>query len=229
MQHDKSNCKRTQEGQRQEIGEGRRELTVRRLRREELAGHPIDQFARWFEEMKARPEVGRPEPMCVSTVAPDGWPDSRMVLLKKADYEGFVFYTNLHSPKALALIALPRAALCFHWDGMQRQVRVQGAVQRVAELEADEYWQTRPRESQIAAWVSEQSSPVPGPEYFERRVAELTKSFEGRPVPRPGYWSGFRVAPHRVEFWQEGPARLHDRFVYVGDERGAWEIRQLYP
>lgn len=204
-------------------------MSVERLKRENLADDPIDQFARWFEEMKSNPDAGRPEPVCVSTIGPDGFPDSRMVLLKKVDHEGFVFYTNMHSPKARALVAMPRAALCFHWEGMKRQVRVQGTVQRVSQQEADAYWQTRPRESQIAAWVSEQSESVLSQEFFEQRTAELTQAFEGRAVPRPVYWSGFRVVPARVEFWQEGEHRLHDRFEYRRSAEGAWEIRQLYP
>lgn len=202
---------------------------MQRLTRDILADHPVDQFLRWYEEMKSRPEAGRPEPVCVSTIGLDGFPDSRMVLLKTVDREGFVFYTNLHSPKGRSLVALPRAALCFHWEGMRRQVRVQGTTRRVTESEADAYWQTRPRDSQIAAWASEQSTLVPSPEYFEQRFAELAKAFEGRPVPRPGYWTGFRVVPFRVELWQEREHRLHDRFVYTRTQQGEWEIRQLYP
>lgn len=202
---------------------------MQQLTRDSLADNPIDQFTRWFEEMSGKPGAGRPEPVCVATIGPDGFPDCRMVLLKKVDYDGFVFYTNLHSPKARSLLALPRAALCFHWDGMKRQVRVQGTTQQVGDHEADAYWHTRPRDSQIAAWVSDQSEPVPDTEYLEARAAELTRAFEGRQVPRPAYWSGFRVVPSRMEFWQEQPHRLYDRFVYTRIEGTGWRIQQLYP
>ncbi len=199
------------------------------LRREDLLAHPIDQFARWFEQAKTFPGMTRPEPMCLSTVGPDGFPDSRMVLLKTFGYDGFVFYTNMHSPKARSLVALPRAALCFYWEPPKRQVRIQGTVERVSEAEADAYWETRPRESQIGVWVSDQSMVVADRGLFERRAAELTAAFEGRAVPRPVYWSGFRVVPRRIEFWQERPGRLHDRFVYVRAGGEEWEIQQLYP
>jgi pyridoxamine 5'-phosphate oxidase len=201
------------------------------LRREDLLAHPVDQFARWWEQAKTFPGATRPEPVCLSTIGPDGWPDSRMVLLKTFDYDGFVFFTNMHSPKARSLVALPRAALCFYWEAPRRQVRIQGTAQRVAEDEVDAYWITRPRESQIGAWASDQSAVVPDAVGFERRAEELTQAFEGRPIPRPPHWSGFRVLPRRVEFWQERSGRLHDRFVYVPaeDEPDRWVIRQLYP
>ncbi len=202
---------------------------MERLLREHLAADPIDQFRHWFDEMKARRDAGYPEPVCLSTVDADGWPDSRMVLLKHVDSQGFIFYTNMHSPKARALIGLPRAAMCFYWAAMRRQVRVRGTTQRVTEQEADEYWRMRPRESQIAAWVSQQSEPVSSPEFFERRTAEVRVAFGGRTVPRPTDWSGFRVMPLRMEFWQERQHRLHDRFVYVRNEQGGWDITQLYP
>lgn len=199
------------------------------LTREDLLANPIDQFARWFEQARAFPGMTRPEPVCLSTIGPDGWPDSRMVLLKTFGYEGFVFYTNMHSPKARSLLALPRAALCFHWEPPRRQVRIQGSTRRVAEDEADAYWQTRPRDSQVGAWASDQSAIVVDRVLFEQRLAEMNKAFEGRAVPRPPYWSGFRVVPHRIEFWQERPSRLHDRFAYTRLDGDRWDIQQLYP
>lgn len=202
---------------------------MQRLTRDILAEDPTEQFARWFEEMKNLPDAPRPAPVCVSTVGADGWPDSRMVLLKGFDKDGFVFYTNLHSPKATALTAWPHVALCFHWEAMLRQVRIQGTTTRVTDYEADRYWQSRSRNSQIAAWASEQSAVVPGPEYFESRVAELTEAFAERPVPRPASWGGFRVLAFRIEFWQEQPHRLHDRFVYLRHDPDGWQIQQLYP
>ena len=199
------------------------------LTREDMPADPIDQFARWFEQARTFPGMTRPEPVCLSTIGPDGWPDSRMVLLKTFDHEGFVFYTNMHSSKARALQSLPRAALCFYWDLPGRQVRIQGATQRVGEDEADAYWQTRPRDSQIGAWASDQSAVMADRAFFEQRLAELSKAFEGRAVPRPPYWSGFRVVPHRIEFWQERSGRLHDRFAYTRLDADRWDIQQLYP
>lgn len=202
---------------------------MQHLTREILADHPVDQFARWFEEAQTHRDVARAEPVCVSTIGPDGFPDSRMVLLKSFDHDGFVFFTNMHSTKARSLLALPRVAMCFYWEPSLRQVRVQGAARRVGEAEAEAYWRTRPRDSRIAAWASDQSAAMPGREVFEARFAELSRIFEGREVPRPAHWSGFRVVPHRVEFWQDRPHRLHDRFVYTRTPQGTWEIQQLYP
>ncbi len=198
------------------------------LTRESLPDEPVEQFARWFEQAQRDPRVPHPTAVCVSTIDPRGFPDSRMVLLKTFDREGFVFFTNMHSAKARSLLALPRAAMCFYWEGLGRQVRVQGTVTRVGEDEADTYWRSRPRESRIGAWASDQSETMPGPAALARRVRELADALGDRDVPRPPHWSGFRVAPLRMEFWQEAPDRLHDRFVYrrVGQR---WEISQLYP
>ncbi len=199
------------------------------LTREDLLDHPVDQFARWYEQARTHPDVTRPDPVCLSTIGEDGWPDSRMVLLKTFDYDGFVFFTNMHSPKARSLAALPRAALCFHWEPPKRQVRIQGMAVRIPQAEADAYWPTRPRDSQIGAWASDQSEVVPDRAGFEQRVEALSKALDGRPIPRPPYWSGFRVVPRRIEFWQERPGRLHDRYVYVRGGAGEWKIWQLYP
>jgi pyridoxamine 5'-phosphate oxidase len=189
----------------------------------------VDQFARWFEQAAAHPGLTYPDPVCLSTIGPDGWPDSRMVLLKAFDRDGFVFYTNTHSPKARALLALPRAALCFYWQPLGRQVRVQGTTHCVTQDEADAYWATRSRDSQLGARASDQSAVLADPASFERRVDEINRAFQGRPVPRPPHWSGFRVVPRRMEFWRERPGRLHDRFVYLQAGADRWEIQQLYP
>jgi pyridoxamine 5'-phosphate oxidase len=199
------------------------------LRREDLHDDPIEQFARWFQEARVFPGMKHPEAVCLSTIGLDGWPDSRMVLLRGFDADGFVFFTNMHSPKAQALFALPRAALCFYWEPLGRQVRVQGIVGRVSQQRADAYWQTRSRESQVGAWVSDQSAVIADRAVFETRVEEMMRVFEGHPVPRPSHWGGFCVLPHRIEFWQERPGRLHDRFVYKPHGTAPWEIQQLYP
>lgn len=156
-------------------------------------------------------------------------PQGRMILLKEADDRGFVFYTNLESAKGRALAAHPRAALTFHWDRMGRQIRVEGEVERVSDAEADAYYASRFRESRLGAWASRQSAPLASREELEARVAEFGARYPGDDIPRPPHWSGFRLVPARVEFWQDRPGRLHDRFLYGRRDDGAWEITRLNP
>ena len=187
---------------------------------------PIEQFARWFAEAAARePEANA---MTVATVAPGGAPAARMILLKGVDDRGFVFYTNLDSRKGGELRENPHVALCFHWKSLGRQVRVEGVVERVSEEEADAYFATRPRESQLGAWASDQSRPLESRARLEERVAAAEKRFGGGPIPRPPRWSGYRVLPSRIEFWESRPFRLHERLVY-SREGGAWRSQRLYP
>ncbi len=202
---------------------------VKLLTRETLLADPFAQFTAWFEEAKACPGIRLPEAMCLSTVDPGGLPDGRMLLLKQYDRRGFVFYTGLQSTKGRALLAFPRAALTFYWEELDRQVRIQGTTELVAEDEADAYFATRPRPSQIAAHASEQSAPLADRAALERRVEELRAAFEGKPVPRPRHWGGLRVVPLRCEFWQSRPDRLHDRFVFTRLGRDMWETTMLYP
>ncbi len=169
-----------------------------------------------------------PEACCLSTVSPEGLPEGRMILLKGADESGFVFYTNLESPKARSLAAHPHAALTFYWQPFRRQVRVLGRVEKVTEDEADAYFHTRPRESRLGAWASLQSEPLDSRETLERRFGEFSKKYEGREVPRPPHWSGYRIVPDEIEFWIERPMRLHDRFLYARSDAG-WKITRLYP
>ncbi|NNM34053.1 MAG: pyridoxamine 5'-phosphate oxidase [Gemmatimonadetes bacterium] len=180
----------------------------------DLMDDPIRQFAAWFAEAQAHPEIVLAETVCLSTLGPDQTPEGRMVLLKGFDERGFVFYTNLGSNKARALREHPRAGLTFHWIPLGRQVRLRGGVTAVSDEEADEYFATRPRGSQVGAWASDQSRPLGARQDLEARVAEVEGRYEGRDVPRPPHWSGFRIAPDAMEFWQEGRFRLHDRFVY---------------
>jgi pyridoxamine 5'-phosphate oxidase len=199
------------------------------LSRGSLPLDPIDQFNRWFQEAVSAIGQEGAEALCLSTVDSTGFPEGRMVLLKKVDAQGFVFYTNMHSAKGHALNATPKAALTFYWGPLQRQVRVQGLVNRVPEDEADAYFKSRARLSQIGAWASEQTHNLESRALLDQRVEEWTKKFEGQDVPRPAHWTGLRVTPLKIEFWQGRPNRLHDRFLYrkVADNR--WEITQLYP
>ena len=188
---------------------------------------PISLFRSWMREAEEA-EPGDANAMTLATSTPDGVPSARMVLLKGADEAGFVFYTNLGSRKAEELYANPRAALCFHWKSLGRQVRVEGAVEEVSETEADAYFASRSRLSQIGAWASKQSRPLKGRFELEKRVAEFTAKFHIGTVSRPEFWSGFRLRPARIEFWQEQPFRMHDRELYNRSPDG-WTREKLYP
>jgi len=191
-----------------------------------MTDNPIAIFRALFE--RASQSCTEPDAMVLSTVDPDGRPSSRFVLLKAFDDRGFVFYTNLESRKARALAANPNASLCFYWAAIQKQVRIEGLVERVSDREADAYFATRSRESQIGAWASNQSAALESRAELEARVDAMRARFEGRSVPRPPFWSGFRVAPCVIEFWTRDPARLHERQRYHRDNE-AWVRSLLYP
>tara|TARA_Y100000031_G_scaffold110231_1_gene121369 strand:+ start:422 stop:1012 length:591 start_codon:yes stop_codon:yes gene_type:complete len=188
---------------------------------------PIALFRVWLTAAE-KSEPNDPNAMTLATATPEGVPSARMVLLKEVDERGFAFYTNLASRKATELKANSRAALCFHWKTLHRQVLVEGTVKPVDEAEADAYFASRPRMSRIGAWASQQSRPLAGRFELEKRVAEFTARFHVGSVPRPDFWSGFRLLPEQIEFWRERPFRLHDRMVYHRHE-GGWLIERLYP
>lgn len=188
---------------------------------------PLTVFRQWLEEAKEK-EPNDPTAMVLATVAEDGMPAARMVLLKDVGDGGFVFYTNFESRKGRHLLAHPKAALLFHWKSLRRQVRIEGTVSQVSDAEADAYFESRPRDSRIGAWASAQSRPLEGRFELEKRVVEYGVKFAVGKVPRPPYWSGFRVAPRLIEFWQDGRFRLHDRLVYHREGDG-WRTERLYP
>ena len=187
---------------------------------------PLAVFERWLDEAwKGEPNA---HAMTLATATPEGRPSARLVLLKGLDRRGFVFYTNLESRKSEELYANPFAALCFLWKSLNRQVRVEGAVEQVGDDEADAYFASRPRDSQIGAWASDQSRPLESRVLLEHRAEEFSRRFDQGTVPRPAYWSGFRVVPQRVEFWQERPSRLHDRWLFIREGDG-WRRQRLFP
>jgi pyridoxamine 5'-phosphate oxidase len=193
-----------------------------------MADDPHALFAEWLAEAQLS-ERNDPTAMALATVDGRGQPAVRMVLMKGHDPRGFVFYTNMDSRKGGDLAANPRAALLFHWKSLRRQVRVEGPVEPVSSQEADAYFATRSRESQLGAWASEQSRPLDSRATFEARFAEMTARFGGGAVPRPPRWSGYRVRPERIEFWKDRAHRLHERRLFTPAEGGGWHEGLLYP
>ena len=189
--------------------------------------NPLDLYREWYALAQDK-EPEFPDAAALATVDERGMPSVRMVLVKKADEDGFVFYTNLGSRKAREIAADPRAALCFHWKSLHRQIRLEGQVEPVSEEQADEYFASRPRTSQLGAWASRQSQSLEGRYELEAAVAKTTARFPVGKVPRPDFWSGFRIKPERIEFWLQGQFRLHDRLEYRRTSDG-WQTRYLYP
>lgn len=187
-----------------------------------LRNEAIQRFRDWFDQARACASIADATAMTLSTVSPNGQPAARTVLLKQVDERGFVFYTNRRSRKGQHLEANPGAALCFYWPPLGLQVLVEGTVEDVSDEEADAYFASRPRLSQIGAWASEQSRPLESPEVLAQRVTELEREYEGATVPRPPHWSGYRVDPLFMEFWSAGDGRLHRRERYEADADGEW-------
>lgn len=190
---------------------------------------PFDLFRDWFV-LAEKKEPNDPNAMSLATVGADGMPSLRILLLKEYDARGFVFFTNRESRKGEQLAHHPKAAICLHWKSLKRQIRAEGLITQVSDAESDAYHDTRPRGSQIGAWASQQSRILADRDALEQRAHELDKQYEGKPVPRPPYWGGYRLTPLWMEFWQERPFRLHDRFVYSrADEKQNWALERLYP
>ncbi len=189
---------------------------------------PFTKFKSWIEKASATKEIIEPTAMCLATVGENGAPSNRMVLLKKYDEKGFCFFTNFESRKAGELKKNSNVALCFYWGILGYQIRIEGNVEEVSKAEADDYFSSRRRESQIGAWASKQSREMKNWSEFEERIHQFEKEFEGKEVARPPFWSGFRVVPKRIEFWEEGEFRIHHRKVYDRAENG-WNKMEIYP
>ena len=192
------------------------------------SSEPFRLFAQWLDDA-GKSEPNDPNAVALATVDDQGLPDVRMVLLKGFDEHGFVFYTNFESAKGREILGSMKAALCFHWKSLRRQVRVRGAVEIVSDAEADAYYASRPRGSRIGAWASRQSRPLESRFALEKAVAEYTARHAIGEIPRPAHWSGFRILPQTIEFWHDRPFRLHDRIVFSRAESGGWEKTRLYP
>ena len=191
---------------------------------------PLEIFNSWLEKASAK-EINNPNAMTLATVGNDGRPSARMLLLKSAGPDGFVFYTNLESMKSRQLAENPNAALLFHWKTLNRQIRIEGRVELVSDAEADAYFASRPRASQLGAWASRQSRPLDGWAELEKRLAMYTAKFHVGAVPRPDFWSGYRLRAERFEFWKEGTFRLHKRFIFTPSDSAAseWHVQQVFP
>jgi pyridoxamine 5'-phosphate oxidase len=211
-----------------EIASIRKSYQAGRLRRADLLPDPIAQFSRWLDEV-FRAGVIEPNAMCLATAWKDGRPLVRTVLLKHVDSRGFVFYTNLESRKARQLAENPNASLLFPWLALERQVIVTGPVSRLPTVEVVKYFAIRPRESQISAWASPQSSRISSRKFLEIEWEKIKRKFGRGKVPLPPFWGGYRVAPETIEFWQGGENRLHDRFEYSRQPNGSWTIERLAP
>ena len=210
-----------------DLAEFRREYSDRGLQREELNPDPVAQFAAWFQQANEL-AVHEPNAMTLATVDATGMPYQRAVLLKYYDHDGFVFFTNYSSRKARQIADNPLVSLLFPWITLERQVIIQGRAEKISTAESLRYFSSRPRESQIGAWVSNQSEVITSRKFLLQKLAEIRAKFQQGEIPLPSFWGGYRVVPATIEFWQGGPARLHDRFLYRRQDN-TWQIERLAP
>jgi pyridoxamine 5'-phosphate oxidase len=211
-----------------DLSDFRKEYSARGLRREDLSDDPTDVFETWFQQATEL-HVHEPNAMTLATVSPDGFPSQRTVLLKAFDRKGFTFFTNYQSRKATHIAANPAVCLLFPWVTLERQVIIQGYAEKISAAESLGYFTTRPRDSQIGAWVSNQSEVITSRKILLMKLEEIKNRFQDGEIPLPSFWGGFRVVPQTIEFWQGGPARIHDRFLYTRQPDSSWAIDRLAP
>ncbi|QSJ17096.1 pyridoxamine 5'-phosphate oxidase [Nostoc sp. UHCC 0702] len=210
------------------IADLRKDYTLEGLSETEINSNPFIQFKKWFDQALAA-QLPEPNAMTIATAMPDGKPSARMVLLKDFDERGFVFFTNYNSRKGQELAENPQASLVFWWAELERQVRISGHVEKVSENESDKYFDSRPANSRLGAWVSNQSEVIESGEVLQQRMQEFQSKYENQEIPRPPHWGGLRVIPAEIEFWQGRPSRLHDRLLYTRSIDGNWKIERLSP
>ncbi|WP_341527506.1 pyridoxamine 5'-phosphate oxidase [Nostoc sp. UHCC 0302] len=210
------------------IADLRKDYTLQGLSKTEIDPNPFIQFKKWFDQALAA-QLPEPNAMTIATATPDGKPSARMVLLKDFDQRGFVFFTNYNSHKGQELAKNPHAALVFWWAELERQVRISGTVEKVSENESDGYFDSRPANSRLGAWVSNQSEVIASRELLEQRLQEFQSKYENQEIPRPPHWGGLRVIPTQIEFWQGRSSRLHDRLLYTRLDDSSWKIERLSP
>ncbi|APD05982.1 pyridoxal 5'-phosphate synthase [Flavobacteriaceae bacterium UJ101] len=213
----------------QDLSDYRQNYTKEELLEEHLKESPIEQFQKWFYEVEETGGITEVNAMTISTNGQDGFPKSRIVLLKKTTWEGFIFYTNYLSEKGLAIEKNPKICLSFFWPVMERQVIIKGVAEKLPQNLSDGYFEQRPRGSQLGAWASQQSTVVPNKAFLENSLKELEAQYEGKEIPRPSHWGGYLVKPQSVEFWQGRPNRMHDRIRYTLQEDFSWKIERLAP
>jgi pyridoxamine 5'-phosphate oxidase len=210
------------------IADLRKDYTLEGLSKIEIDPNPFIQFKKWFDQALAA-QLPEPNAMTIATATPEGTPSARMVLLKDFDQRGFVFFTNYNSHKGQELAENPQAALVFWWAELERQVRISGYVEKVSETESDQYFHSRPANSRLGAWVSNQSEVIESREVLEQRLGEFQNKYENQEIPRPSHWGGLRVIPSEIEFWQGRSSRLHDRLLYTRLDDSSWKIERLSP
>jgi pyridoxamine 5'-phosphate oxidase len=211
-----------------DLSDFRKEYSAKGLQRQDLGEDPIQLFQQWFQQAT---ELNIPEPnaMTLSTLAPDGFPSQRTVLLKAFDQKGFTFFTNYQSRKAQHIQANPKVCLLFPWVTLERQIIIQGVAEKISTAESLKYFMTRPRESQIGAWVSNQSEVITSKKILLQKFEEIKSKFQDGEIPLPSFWGGYRVVPQTIEFWQGGPGRIHDRFLFTRMTNSSWQIDRLAP